>query len=64
MGSKKVEVVAKDARKAFFTVCLREFTISHGGLNDLTHHEESDIHKKAVLATLVHPLPHLRLKST
>lgn len=45
-----VKAVATDARKAFCAVCCRELTIGHGGENDLTRHEGSDVHKKAVLA--------------
>ncbi|XP_063052056.1 uncharacterized protein LOC134446675 isoform X2 [Engraulis encrasicolus] len=41
---------ASDAKKAFCTICCREITINHGGWNDLTRHEATGIHKKAVLA--------------
>lgn len=44
-----VKAVGKNTRNAFCTVCCRELTISHGGESDLTRHEESDVHKKAVL---------------
>lgn len=40
----------KQFSAAFCTVCCRELTICHGGEKDLTRHEGSDVHKKAVLA--------------
>ena len=39
-----------DSRRAFCTVCRREISISHGGDNDLARHEDTDMHKKAVLS--------------
>ncbi|KAK0135426.1 hypothetical protein N1851_028718 [Merluccius polli] len=45
-----VKPVVGDEKKVFCTLCRREFAISHGGEHDLSRHEDSDVHKKAVLA--------------
>lgn len=45
-----VKAVTNDERTAFCTVCRRELSISHGGENDLTRHEGSHMHRKAILA--------------
>ena len=53
MGTKKVvwvKPVSNDERKVFCTLCRREFATGNGGENDLVRHENSDVHKKAVLA--------------
>lgn len=39
-----------DDSKAYCTVCRREFSISHGGENDVVRHASSEMHKKAMLA--------------
>lgn len=41
---------ANDAKKALCTLCCREISIGHGGEYDLTRHQASNIHKKAIQA--------------
>ena len=45
-----VKPVSGDSTKAFCTLCRREFSIGHGGENDLTQHASTEMHKKATLA--------------
>lgn len=45
-----VKPVSGDVTKAYCTVCRREFSISHGGENDLSRHAGYEMHKKAILA--------------
>ena len=41
-----LESVREDEHKAHCMVCRRAFTVSHGGLNDVTKHASGECHKK------------------
>ena len=41
-----LESVIDDEHKAHCMVCRRAFTVSHGGLNDVTKHASGECHKK------------------
>lgn len=45
-----IKPVTSDTTKAFCTLWLREFSISHGGENDLTQHASTEMHEKATQA--------------
>ena len=42
-----VKPVSGDQSRVFCTFCRREFSISHGGENDLKQHANTDMHKRA-----------------
>uniref|UniRef100_A0A8C6LFC2 Uncharacterized protein n=1 Tax=Nothobranchius furzeri TaxID=105023 RepID=A0A8C6LFC2_NOTFU len=42
-----IKPVSSNTTKAFCTLCRREFSVGHGGENDLTQHAATDMHKKA-----------------
>lgn len=45
-----IKPVSGDSTKAFCSLCRREFSVAHGGENDLTKHASTEMHKKATLA--------------
>lgn len=45
-----VKPVSDDCTKGNWTVRRREFSVSHGGENNLTRHASCEMHKKAILA--------------
>ena len=42
-----VKPVSGDQSRVFCTFCRREFSITHGGENDLKQHASTDMHKRA-----------------